>query len=406
MKHIVIIGAGASGLISSLYASTNNTTVTILEKNSICGKKILATGNGKCNYWNKDQSLKHYHSNNEEYLKEIITESNQKEILNFFTTLGIYPKIKNGYYYPFSNQATTIRDALIKESQRKKVNIKNNFSVERIEKIDNKFKIYSNNETITADKVIVATGSKAAPKTGSDGTGYKLLRKLDHHYLELLPALVQLKTKGNYLKSWSGIRTDVEVSLYENNKLVRSESGEIQLTDYGISGICIFNLSRYASIGLSQNKNIQVKINFLPFIKENAQNTLKEFFKNQPPRQLRTQLEGLLNSKLVDVILTESKISEKKSYLEISTKEQEKLINLLTEFTVDVIGTNSFDQAQVCAGGIPLTDIDIKTMESKIVKDLYIVGELLDVDGDCGGYNLSFAWISGMLAGKGSANND
>lgn len=406
MQHIAIIGGGAAGLISAIFAKNKDTIVTILEKNSVCGKKILATGNGKCNYWNTDQSLMHYHSNNEELLSEIITEQNKKEILDFFTFLGVYPKIKNGYYYPFSNQATTIRDALIRETERKNITIKNNFQVERLEKAGNKFKIYSDKEIITADKVIVATGSKAAPRTGSDGSGYKLLRKLNHIYIEPRPALVQLKTKGTFLKNWAGIRTDVEVSLYENDKLIKTETGEIQLTDYGISGICVFNLSRFVAIGLQESKQEQVKINFLPFITENVHEKLKDYFKDKPKRSLRSQLEGLLNSKLVNVILQETKINESKSYLELSLKEQELLIRYLTSFTLEVIGTNSFDQAQVCSGGIPLKDINIHTMESRIVSNLYIIGELLDVDGDCGGYNLSFAWISGMLAGKGSATND
>ncbi len=405
MKHIVIIGGGAAGLLAANYAKSNNTKVTVLEKNSICGKKILATGNGKCNYWNADQNLEHYHSTNNELLKEIITEENKQEIMSFFEKLGIYPKIKNGYYYPSSNQATTIKDALNKDLIRKNVNIKNNIVVERIEKINNEFKIYTTNEIITADKIIVATGSKASPKTGSDGFGYKLLKRFNHQIIEPLPALVQLKTTGKYLKNWAGIRTDVEVSLYENDTLIKKETGEIQLTDYGISGICIFNLSRYASIGLSNNKKEQVRINFLPFL-SNPKEELNKFISNQPSRSIRTQLEGFLNSKLVDVILTEANIKDTKSYNDLNEQELQKLIQFLTEFKTDIIGTNSFEQAQVCTGGIPLSEINVQTMESKLVKDLYIVGELLDVDGDCGGYNLSFAWISGMLAGIGSAKND
>ncbi len=405
MKHIVIIGGGAAGLLAANYAKTENTLVTILEKNPICGKKILATGNGKCNYWNQDQDLKHYHSSNEELINEIITDKNKQEIMSFFNKLGIYPKIKNGYYYPSYNQAATIKDALTKEALRKNINIKNNAIVEKIEKQNNEFKIYTTNEIITADKVIVATGSKASPKTGSDGFGYKLLKKFNHQVIEPLPALVQLKTTGKYLEKWSGIRTDVEVSLYENDNLIRTETGEIQLTNYGISGICVFNLSRYVSIGLSKNKKEQVRINFLPFL-TNPKEELNAFISNQPKRSIRTQLEGFLNSKLVDVILTEANIKENKSYSDLTEQEKDILISFLTQFKTDVIGTNSFDQAQVCTGGIPLSEVNIQNMESKLVTNLYIVGELLDVDGDCGGYNLSFAWISGMLAGIGSATND
>ena len=406
MQHIVIIGGGASGLIAAIFSKTEQTQVTILERNAMCGKKILVTGNGKCNYWNEDQSLNHYNSQQKELVKEIITEQNKNQVLDFFKSLGIYPKIKNGYYYPFSNQASTIRDALIYEVKRKQITIKNNFLVEKIEKQTDKFKIYSEDEIITADKVIVATGSKASPKIGSDGSGYKLLKKLNHNYIEPLPALVQLKTDGKYLKDWAGIRTDVKISLYENQKILKQEQGEIQLTDYGISGICVFNLSSLVARGLSLNKQEEIYINFLPFLKENPQYELQKLFKNTTERSIKLQLEGLLNSKLVSVLLKESNINQMKSYNQLDEKEQKELIKYLTKFKVKIIGTNSFEQAQVCSGGISLEDINTNTMESKKQKNLYIVGELLDVDGDCGGYNLSFAWISGMLAGKGSASND
>ena len=404
MKHIVIIGGGASGLLAAIYAKNNNTKVTILERNSFCGKKILATGNGKCNYWNKDQNLKHYNSTNKELLEKIITEENKQEILSFFDNLGIIPKIKNGYYYPYSNQATTIRDALLREVKNKKINIITDFLVENIKKEQEIFKIYSKNNTITADKVIIATGSKASPKTGSDGIGYKLLENFNHHHITPLPALVQLKTSGSYLKEWQGIRTDVEISLLENDKIIKTEIGEIQLTDYGISGICVFNLSRHAAIGLSKNKKEEVLINFLPFLKENNQKLTEILSKTTNP--LKDQLLNILNNKLVSVILKESKLNENKTYNELLEEEKHILEEYLTNFKTTIISTNSFEQAQVCSGGIPLTEINLKTMESKIVNNLFIVGELLDVDGECGGYNLTFAWISGMLAGKGSALND
>ena len=404
MNHIVIIGGGASGLISAIYAKTSNNKVTILERNSTCGKKILATGNGKCNYWNSDQNINHYHSTNNELLSEIITTDLQEETLNFFNNLGIVPKIKNGYYYPFSNQATTIKNALLRETERKDIEIKNDFLVEKITKQDNYFIIEGSNELIKADKVILATGSKASPKTGSDGIGYKLLKRFNHNIIEPLPALVQLKTTGNYLKNWAGIRTDVKVSLYENNYLIKEEIGEIQLTDYGISGICIFNLSRYISIGLLNNKTEEVVINFLPFIENNPKNYLENLFKNN--NSIKTQLEGILNNKLVDVLLKVSNINENKSYNNLSDKEKYILINNLVSFKVTVTGTNSYDQAQVCSGGLPLTEINKTTMESLLVKNLYVVGELLDVDGDCGGYNLGFAWMSGILAGKACSKDD
>lgn len=405
-QHIVIIGGGAAGLVAAIYAKTKDNIVTVIEKNPVCGKKILATGNGKCNYWNADQSLTHYHSTNKEILENIITKENKQQALNFFESLGIYPKVRNGYYYPASSQALTIRDSLVSEALRLGITIRNNFAVTKLEKEVNSFKIFSATEIITANKVIVATGGTAAPKTGSDGFGYKLLKKMGHSVIKPQPSLVQLRTKGNFLKSWSGVRTDAKVSLYIDNQLIKEEQGEIQLTDYGISGICVFNISRYIPTALESNKNVQVKINFLPFIEEEPKLFLNNFFKDKPIRLLEQELSGFLNQKLITTLLKETPLQKQVSYKEMPDADKDRLINSLTNFTVTVIGTNSFDQAQVCSGGIPLTEINPETMESTLIKDLYIVGELLDVDGDCGGYNLSFAWMSGLTAGIGCAKND
>lgn len=399
--NVIVIGGGASGMISAIYAAKNN-KVTILERNQSCGKKLLATGNGKCNYYNEDQSLTHYHTSNPELLAKIINKNNLQEVEEFFKRLGIVPKIKNGYYYPFSNQATTIKNALLTEiNNNKNITIEENVLVEKLEKQNNKFIITTNTKTYYADKVILATGSSAAPKTGSDGLGYKLLKELNHPIIKVLPALVQLKTKGNFLKDWSGIRTDVKVSLYEDDQFIREESGEIQLTNYGVSGICIFNLSRFVSRGLDQNKKEVLKINFLPFT-DTPEELLSSLSNN---RSISNILEGILNNKLVTILLNKSSINKDKKYNELSSKEKSTLLENLTKFSLEVYDTNSFDECQVCSGGLPLTKINLETMESNIVKNLHIVGELLDVDGDCGGYNLTFAWITGILAGRSESND-
>lgn len=406
MKHIVVIGGGAAGLTSAIHAKRKNNTVTVLEKNPICGKKILATGNGRCNYWNTDQDLVHYHSTNEDILKEIINPVSQSKVLNFFDQLGIYPKIKNGYYYPSSNQASTIKEALITEVHRLGINIKTSFPVLKIEKINNYFKIYSDQEVIKADKVIMAMGSIAAPKTGSTGDGYNLLKNFGHTIIPPHPSLVQLRTKGDYLKDWSGVRTDAKVSLYIDNKLIKEEVGEIQLTDYGISGICVFNISRYVSKALNQTTNIKVKINFLPFIKNDVEAFFDNYFMNKPHRSLERELSGFLNQKLIPVILNDLSIPNSTSYSNLTSQAKTILLDRLTNFTIEVIATNDFNHAQVASGGLSLTEINLQTMESTLIKDLYVVGELLDVDGDCGGYNLGFAWLSAIKAGEGCEEDD
>ena len=400
--NIVIVGAGASGITAAIYASYNkNNNITLIERNNVLGKKILATGNGKCNYYNSDQNLNHYHSNNNDLIKEIINNKNLKQVEDFFNYLGIIPKIKNGYYYPFSNQATTIRNALVNELNKSNIKILDNEKVTSIKKENNKFIIKTENKSLEADKVIISTGSYASPKTGSDGMGYKFLKEFNHTIIKPLPALVQLKANASFLKEWSGIRTDIKASLFINDEFIKSEEGEIQLTNYGISGICIFNLSRFVSRSLNENKQVKINLNFLPMI-NNIEETLSNL--NKSNKTIKNLLDGILNSKLVDIIIKISSINPNKKYTELSQKELTNLINNLTNLSLDITGTNSFDECQVTTGGIPLTEINLSTMESKKEKGLYITGELLDVDGDCGGYNLTFAWITGILAG--SDNND
>lgn len=400
MKKVVIIGGGASGLISSIFAKNKDNEVIILERNSICGKKILATGNGRCNYWNEDQNLRHYNSTSKNLLEKIITLDNQKQIMTLFNRIGIVPKIKNGYYYPTSNQAISIRNALVTEATKLGVKIYQDALVDKVTHSNNKYIVEFNNKKIIADSLIIATGSKASPKTGSTGIGYTLAKSLGHTIIEPLPALVQLVGQGKYFTSWDGIRSDVNVSLYAANKFIKEETGEIQLTSYGVSGICIFNLSRFASAYLKENKKVEVVINFLPWLKEDAITYFDKRTSLMPSRTIFELLEGLLNNKLLNTFLSILKLDESRKWTNMSKQEKINLINILTNFHLPIIDTKSFDNAQVCSGGVDLSEINPNTMESLINKNLYIVGELLDVDGDCGGYNLSFAWISGMLAGK------
>ena len=409
MKDTIVIGGGASGLVAAIYAAKNSSKVILLEKNKNLGKKILITGNGKCNYWNEDQDLKHYNTNNSDLLLEILSNSNQKEILSFFDALGIIPKIRNGYYYPYSGQATSIQTALIKELEFNKVEVMTNCEVTNIEKVEDIFKVTTTIGTLTSKKVILSTGSYACPKTGSTGTGYQFAKSLGHNIIKPLPALVGLKANETYLKEWHGIRSDVSVTLLENNIPLKTEIGEIQLTNYGLSGICIFNLSSLASRSLYNKKNIKISINFLhPFSINNKEEFIPWMTKrnNQiPKRTISDLLDGLLNYKLINLILKLSKIKRELSWDELNINQKQILANNLTNFTLNITETNSFESSQTTTGGIPLSEINPNTMESKKTKDFYMTGELLDVDGECGGYNLTFAWITGLIAGRG-INND
>ena len=398
MKQVVIIGGGASGLTAAITAARNGKDVTIIEKNNKCGKKLLITGNGKCNFWNQDQNINHYHSSTPDILKNFITKERQNTVLNFFDSLGLVPKIKNGYYYPFSNQASSIQNILLQECQKLNIQIINDVNAKEIIKKDC-FIINPNKENIKAKNIILATGSKAAPKTGSDGSGYDLAKKLGHSIIHPLPSLVQLKGNETYFKNWSGIRCDVIANLYIDNTFAKKELGEIQLTDYGVSGICIFNLSSKAAIALNNHQKVTLKINFMPFT-QNPKQYLKTLNQNAYKKTISELLEGFLHYKLIDIILKKANIKRNIPLNTLSENELNNLIKTLTEFELKINMTHTLDHAQVCSGGVPLTEINSQTLESLKTKNLYFTGEIIDIDGDCGGYNLGWAWMSGIIAGK------
>ena len=384
MKRIIIVGAGAAGMLAAIHAKTKDNQVILIERNTNCGKKILITGNGKCNYLNDDFNISHYRSDNLEFLENIITEENKKLLISEFKKIGIEPKIKNGYYYPMSNTSISIQNALLLTLKQKGIEIITNTTITDIKKINNKFIL---NDKFTCDKLIIAAGSSACPKCGTDGTIYDALKPLGLKIKKPLPALVQLKSEGKFLKEWAGIRCDCELSLFENDKLIKKSIGEVQLTDYGISGICTFQLSSDCIRGLDNGKKEVIKINFLPDIKD-----FNTFYLNRVKllkgRNDIELFEGLINYKLLYVLF----------------KHNKNIKEALTSFSLKITGYNGFDKAQVASGGIKLTEIN-DNFECKNIKDLYIVGEALDVDGDCGGYNLAFAFLSGIIAGE-SIKND
>lgn len=396
MCDIVIIGGGVSGIVSAIKSFNGRNRITILERNDKCLKKLLLTGNGRCNYFNDDTSISNYHSMREDLLDKVINSDNMSRVLDFYDELGIIPKIKNGYYYPFSNQASTVRDALMFEVMKLGVSIKYNYLVEKIERSNNKFII---NDSIVCDKVIIATGSCSYPKTGSDGMGYDFLRKFGHNIIKPLPALVQLNSDFKYCRELSGIRSDVILSLYEDDEFISSSVGEVQLTDYGISGICTFNLSHFVTRGLDVGKKEVIKVNFLPFIKDNYMEWFNTYSNKHNDNNIYMLLCNILNYKLVKVILKVCSIDNETYYNELDYNSRSLLIDNLTNFRFNIVSTKDFNFSQVCNGGVSLDEVNLSTFESLIVDGLYITGEVLDINGNCGGYNLICAVISGILVG-------
>ncbi|MBQ9019446.1 MAG: aminoacetone oxidase family FAD-binding enzyme [Bacilli bacterium] len=400
MCDVIIIGGGASGIVSSIFAKKQNNKVIVLERNNDVLKKLLMTGNGRCNYLNEVYSVNNYHSNNIDIVDEIISSDNIENVKDFFDSIGIIPKNKNGYFYPSTNQAITIKDALFDKAMQEGVDIRCNSLVTNIDKINNKFVVTCNGEKLTSDKLIISTGSCAYPSTGSDGMGYNFLKKFDHSIIKPLPALVPLISNFKYLNDWAGVRSEVVLELFEDGKYISSEMGEVQLTNYGISGICTFNLSHFVTRGLELGKKEVIKINFVPFIETLITPWIDSYAKKNPKKNLDKLLCGFINKKLVSIILKVSNLDKNRYYKDLSNEEKLILCKNLKGLDIEIIDTKSFDNAQVVNGGVSLLEINFKTMESLKVSNLYIIGELLDINGNCGGYNLTTCWISGMLAGK------
>ncbi len=375
MKKIIIIGAGFAGLVSAINVKNDNNEVILLEKNKEVGSKILVTGSGKCNYYNEDISLDKYHSNND--LKDYIDLFELEKTKDFYSSLGIIPYIRNGYYYPITKESKTIRDTLYNECISKDIKIINNFEVTDIKKNNNQYEVIGKDKYI-CDYLIIATGSKSYYKSTNT---YDLLSKLNLKIKKPLPALVQLETKDkSYLNKWHGVRSEVKVSLYEDDKFIKEEKGEIQLTNYGISGICIFNLSRFVSLGLSHNKKEEIVIDFVP---ELSKKELSDYIIKYSYLDISNILEKLIDKKIVEIILSKS------------SNNVNNIIDNIKEFKTEIINTKDFSTSQTTIGGLSLDEV---STNFELIKypNIYVVGEILDVDGDCGGYNIMFSTYSAL----------
>lgn len=405
MKNVFVIGAGASGLLAAITAARNGAAVTILEGMEKPGKKLLTTGNGKCNITNADMSDPNvFRSSDPEFVKQILEQFGVSDTLAFFEDLGLLLKDRSGYIYPYVEQASAVLDLLLMEVKRLSIKLKCMEKVKQLYHAQGKWQIQTASWTYTADAVILSTGSKAAPVTGSDGSGYELAESVGHRIIQPLPALVPLKAKGDWFKSLAGVRSHARLTLYADQNCILTETGELQWTDYGISGIVVFQLSRYAVRALQDNKHVMVSVDLMPDIQtEDLVKIMQNRCHHYPKRSAEEILTGLLNKKMITVILKKAKIKNTKPASSVSPKEIKELTNCIKNSLVQISGFRDFSQAQVCSGGVPTKEVQNITLESRIAPGLFLTGEILDVDGACGGYNLQWAWSSGYAAGFHSA---
>ena len=401
MGDVVIVGGGASGLVAAIFAARKGRKVTIIEHNDKLGKKILATGNGRCNYTNSYMDISCFRSNNINFVKAVLDKFSYEETIEFFMKLGIYPLEIKGYIYPNSQQALSVLKVLELEILNLGINILYNVNVKDIERTDKGFAIHTNQGNYQCKKIILASGGCASSNLGSDGSGFKIAKDLGHKIIKPLPALVGLRSSDNYFKVIAGVRASVYIDVYVDNKLIYGQEGEVQFTKYGVSGIPIFQLSRFVSRALDVSKRVKLKIDLLPdFDWKDTMDLIEQRISNNPYKNMEEIFYGLFNNKLVQCILKRTNISKDMPCKKLDKTNLINLVNMIKGFQVNIVDTNPLDQAQVTTGGVDTYEINNDSMESMIVKNLYFCGEILDVDGTCGGYNLQWAWSSGYLAGS------
>lgn len=393
---IGIVGGGASGLISAIAAKSDNTEVVVFEKEKRVGRKILATGNGRCNMTNMYADEKHYHSRDVRFIRGAMKRFWVEDTLLFFDELGILWKEEDkGKVYPYSDTASSVLDVLRRRIDALNIKVLCEFAVKKIEKTEKGFYVISKDgQKEMCDRVIIATGGKAGSTLGSDGSGYELLKTFGHSITRLSPSLVQIKTDTELVRKLKGIKVQSNVTIGD-----RTEKGELLFTDYGISGPPVFSLSSYL-----ENNN-EVIIDLMP---EYTSTQLYEMLCARCTYLYDVPLEdffvGMINKRVGQAVLKRAGVAPL-SRLSQSLTEAE--IKSLTEeikgLKLKITGTASWNQAQVTKGGASVTEFNPVTMESKLVAGLYVCGEVLDIDGDCGGYNLQWAWSSGYLAGINAA---
>ena len=400
-KQIGIIGGGAAGMMAAITAAWEGAEVTVLERNDRVGKKILQTGNGKCNLGNRMLTPDCYHGGDRAWIGQALERFSTEDTIDFFRKIGLLVKEKNGYLYPVSEQAAGVLDVLRYELQSQKVEILYNCKIQNAKRLeDGKIHISDGEKEWLFDAVVLACGGKAAPATGSDGSGWKIAKKLGHTCVPPVPALVQLRCQEtDLLKSMAGVRVDSRIRILCDGAETETERGELQLTEYGISGIPVFQLSRNVNYMLREQKRIVAEIDFLPDMTQEAYQDMQTARRKlMGERTAEEFFTGIIHKKLMSVLLKQAGIRLNVLAKEIPEEKMRYFYELCRCFRVHITASNPYENAQVSAGGIAISEVT-RDMESRICPGVYFAGEILDVDGRCGGYNLQWAWSSGYIAG-------
>lgn len=397
-----IIGGGASGMMAAVAAARGGETVTILERRDRIGKKILATGNGRCNLSNLDFCVERdYRSADPERLEGYFSQFGVKETLSFFHGEGMLTTDRNGYLYPRSMQASAVLELFRDELERQKVQIVCSCDVKSVRK-RGRFVVCTDQGDFTFDRLILACGSAAGTPKKEGLGGFELAGRLGLLVHEPVPALTALRCKESFFKSLAGVRCMAKVRLEIGGRFWE-ECGELQLTDYGISGIPVFQCSRYAGRAFLEKKSVEAVIDFLPEISgEEWEKLCRSQYRRCEGKSVLMLGCGMLHKKIVQVLLLQSGLKPDETVGKGTRERISRMFALMRAFRVTALSVNPMESAQVCAGGVALTEVD-ERLQANRVPDLFLCGEMLDVDGRCGGYNLQWAWSSGYIAGNSAA---
>ena len=395
--NVCVIGGGAAGMMAAITAADCGHSVTLLERQARVGRKLMATGNGRCNLTNRHAAPAHYHGEDSDWCAYALAAFDVEATLDWFAGHGLVTTTEDsGRVYPYSNMAGSVLDVLRYALERPDITLCAGCTVNRIRRRGSGFTVETDQGSFAADKVILCAGGAAGSKVGGVMDGYQLAKQLGHHRTALYPSLVQLKTDPTYPRALKGVKAEAAVTIRRGHEVLAENRGEILFTEYGVSGPAIFEISRAAATG---GEGLTVALDFLPDWDEAAtMHWLRQRRDGAADREAGSLLAGTLHSRLGQMVCKAAGFTNQNAAT-LTDRELEKIGRCLRHFTLEVQGVCGFDQAQVTAGGLRTDEFDPETMESRLVPGFYACGEVLDIDGDCGGYNLQWAWSSGHLAG-------
>lgn len=398
---MIIIGAGAAGLCAAIVSARAGQTVLLLEQNNKVGKKILVSGNGKCNIDNKYMSTDRFHSQNPDFIDKVLEGYGFEAVEKFFTSIGVeLIEGKEGKMFPMSLQASSVVEILEYAAKKLGVQILCDCAVSSIRKEAGTFTLETSQGIKTCEKLLLASGSPAAPQLGGSNSGYAFATKMGHTLIPRHPSLVQLCSEETWVKECAGVKVSGLAKLYANSEYITEKKGDLLFTNYGISGLAILDLSREVSTRLANYDYCELSLDLMPQLsKEKLTNLMLKRIQKESEKPISLWLQGVMHKKMINIVLAQSKCKAK-IQKGLNRKEIGKLVYAIKNLKLSINGTKGFKGAEVATGGINTTEVNPHTMESKLIPNLFFAGEILDVDGDRGGFNFHFAWVCGLRVAR------